>query len=337
MPTNELTARIKAKFKKVAKWSLIGTAVLGAVLTATVLVLERRTYDPGYPAIRASADPAVIARGRYLVHGPAHCTSCHGDPRHKADFLAGRDGPLSGGVEFHLPIGTIRSANITGDPQTGIGGLRDHEIARALRFGVRRDGRALAPFMPFANISDQDLTAIVSYLRTQAPVRNEVQTRSLNPLGHGVVAFVLKPQGPSGPVPATVPAGPTAEYGKYLVNSVANCAGCHTQRDMRTGEFTGPKLAGGLVMTSHDLPGRTFVTPNLTPDPATGRLANWTEEIFVARAKTGKGAEGSPMPWANFARMTDDDLKAIYRYLRSLPPVHNNTGDSVRPVEVATR
>ena len=69
------------------------------------MVLERRTYDPGYPAIRASADPAVIARGRYLVHGPAHCTSCHGDPRHKADFLAGRDGPLSGGVEFHLPIG----------------------------------------------------------------------------------------------------------------------------------------------------------------------------------------------------------------------------------------
>ena len=57
----------------------------------------------------------------------------------------------------------------------------------------------------------------------------------------------------------------------------------------------------------------------------------------MARVRTGKGAEGSPMPWANFARMTDDDLRAIYRYLRSLPPVHNNTGDSVRPVEVAAR
>jgi hypothetical protein len=94
------------------------------------------------------------------------------------------------------------------------------------------------------------------------------------------------------------------------------------------------------IMQSVTEPGtspRKFVTPNLTPDPATGRIANWTEEIFIARARTGKGAEGSPMPWANYARMTDDDLRAIYRYLRSLPPLHNNTGDSVRPVEVATR
>jgi mono/diheme cytochrome c family protein len=330
-------SKFVATSKKILKWSLISAAVLGGALTATVAVLERRTYDPGYPAIHASADPAVVARGRYLVHGPAHCTGCHGDPRHKADFLAGRDGPLTGGVEFHLPIGTVRSANITGDRETGIGGMRDEEIARSLRFGVRRDGRALAPFMPFANLSDEDLTAIVSYLRTQAPVRNQVQTRSMNPLGHGVLAFVLTPQGPTGPVPARVPPGPTVEYGKYLVHSVANCTGCHTQRDMRTGAFTGPTLAGGLAMTSHDQPGRKFVTPNLTPDAGTGRITNWNEEIFVARVRTGKGAEGSPMPWANFARMSEDDLKAIYRYLRTLPPVQNHTGDSVRPVEVAAR
>jgi mono/diheme cytochrome c family protein len=325
------------KFKKILKWSLLGTAGLAAALTVTVMVLERRTYDPGYPAVRASADPAVIARGHYLVHGPAHCTSCHGDPTRKADFLAGREGPLSGGVEFRLPVGTIRSANLTADPETGIGGMRDEQIARSLRFGVRRDGRVLAPFMPFANVSDEDLTAIVSYLRTQAPVRNEVQTRSLNPLGHAVMAFVLKPRGPTGPVPARVPAGPTVEYGKYLAHGVANCAGCHTRRDLRTGAFTGPTLAGGMEFTEPGTSPRKFVPPNLTPDPATGRIANWTEEIFIARARTGKGAEGSPMPWANYARMTDDDLRAIYRYLRSLPPLHNNTGDSVRPVEVATR
>ena len=325
------------KLKKILKWSLLGTAGLAAALTVTVMVMERRTYDPGYPAVRASADPAVIARGRYLVHGPAHCTSCHGDPAHKADFLAGKDGPLSGGHEFRLPVGTIRSANLTADRETGIGGMRDEEIARSLRFGVRRDGRVLAPFMPFANVSDEDLTAIISYLRTQAPVRKQVETRSLNPLGHAVMAFVMKPQGPSGPVPARVPAGPTVEYGKYLAHGVANCAGCHTRRDLRTGAFTGPTLAGGMEFTEPGTPPRKFVTPNLTPDPTTGRIASWTEEIFIARVRTGKGAEGSPMPWASYARMTDDDLRAIYRYLRSLAPVHNNTGDSVRPVEVAAR
>lgn len=318
--------------KKLLKWVSIGTAALGVTLTVAVLVLKQRTYDPGYPAIRASSDPAVIARGRYLVHGPAHCTACHGDPKRRADFEAGRDGPLSGGLEFKLPVGVIRSANITADPRAGIGGLRDEEIARALRFGVRRDGRPLVPFMPFADVSDDDLRAIISYLRTQPAVPSPVTTRSLNPLGHAVDAFVLAPAGPSGPVPAKVAIGPTAAYGKYLVNSVANCAGCHTKRDLRTGAFTGPKLAGGLETTSHDIPGRKFVSPNLTPHAGTGRITSWTEDIFVARLRTGKGAEGSPMPWSSFARMTDDDLRAIYRYLRSLAPVENDTGDSVRPV-----
>src|SRR5688572_28548757 len=126
------------------------------------MVLERRTYDPGFPAIRASGDPGVIARGRYLVHGPAHCSGCHGADAARADLDASRDRPLSGGLEFHLPIGTIRAANITGDRQTGIGGMRDEEIARSLRFGVGRNGRALAPFMPFADLSDEDLTAVIS-------------------------------------------------------------------------------------------------------------------------------------------------------------------------------
>ena len=324
-----------ATWKKILKWSGLAAGTLVATVVIAVLVLERRTYDPGFPAIHASSDPAVVARGRYLVHGPAHCTGCHGDPSRKADFDAGREGPLSGGVEFHLPIGTIRTANITADRETGIGNMRDEEIARSLRFGVGRNGRTLVPFMPFANLSDEDLTAVISYLRTQAPARNPVTIRSLNPLGHLVAAFVLKPQGPSGPVPAQVPAGPTVAYGKYLVHSVANCAGCHTNRDMRTGAFTGPMLAGGLQMESHDVPGRKFVTPNLTPHAGTGRIASWTEEIFLARVRTGKGAEGSPMPWLHFSRMSDDDLRAIYRYLGSVPAVENHTGDSVQPVQLA--
>ena len=322
--------------KKVLKWSFICTAGLAVTLTLLVVVLERRAHDVPLPPIAASSDPVTIARGRYLVYGPGHCIDCHGDPARRADFQSGKDGPLSGGVEFHLPIGTIRTPNITPDVATGIGGVSDGALARALRHGVRRDGRTLAPFMPFADLSDEDLTAVISFLRAQPPVNKPVVTRELNVLGHVVNAFVLQPKGPSGPVAATSPIGATVERGRYLVNSVAGCASCHTRRDMRTGAMIGEPLAGGLEMESHSLAGRKFVSPNLTPDVATGRITNWTEEIFVARVRTGKGADGTPMPWPSYARMTDEDLAAIYRYLRSLPAVNNPTGDSVRPVTVAS-
>ncbi|HEY0706159.1 MAG TPA: c-type cytochrome, partial [Polyangia bacterium] len=115
----------------------------------------------------------------------------------------------------------------------------------------------------------------------------------------------------------------------YLVHSVANCVGCHTITDLRTGAMTGPVLAGGFKMPSETNPAVSFVSPNLTPDPRTGRITNWNEETFVARFRSGKGAEGSPMPWPSFGRISETDLQAIYRYLRSLPPVEHDTGPSV--------
>ena len=322
--------------KKMLKWTGLGLATLTVGLTVAVVLLERRTHDVALPDLHASRDPAVIARGRYLAYGAAHCVDCHGDPARRGEAEAGREVPLSGGLAFHLPIGTIRPANITSDRETGIGALGDGQIARALRFGVGRDGRTLAPFMPFANLSDKDLTAIISFLRSQAPVRNPVTTHALNPLGHLVAAFVLTPRGPTGPVPQRMAAGPTPEYGRYLVHSVANCVGCHTKIDMRTGAFTGPPLAGGATHPSFSKPGTSFVTPNLTPHPRTGRIASWPEDLFLARFRMGKGAEGSPMPWPAFSRMSDDDLRAIYRYLKTVPAVENDTGDSVRTA-VATR
>jgi mono/diheme cytochrome c family protein len=323
--------------KKIAKWGSIGLSVFLVGFTILVVVLERRTHDVPTPKIVASNDPAVIARGRYLAYGPAHCIDCHGDMSRKADAMAGRDIPLSGGFEFKLPVGIIRTANITPDPETGIGKMSDGLVARSLRYGVRRDGRTLMPFMPFANLSDEDLTAVISFLRAQPPVHNAVVTQEPNILGHVVMALVIKPEGPSGPIPAKVPPAATAEYGKYLAHSVANCVGCHTKRDMATGAYIGPQLAGGLEFESTIDPKVKLITPNLTPDPKTGRITNWNEEIFVARFHTGKGAEGSEMPWPAFSRMSDSDLQALYRYLRSVPPVVNDTGPTVQgpPAPVA--
>jgi len=288
--------------------AFLGLAAASAVVLVTLR--QHRTFDAPYPAIRASAEPAVIARGEYLVTGPAHCTHCH-------------EATLSGGHEFHLPIGTIRSPNLTPDLETGIGSQSDDEIARAVRHGVAANGRALFPFMQMQTMSDDDLEAVVSYLRTVPARRNAVVGRELNALGRVVNALVIEPKGPAGPVPVSVPRAPTAEYGRYLSTSVASCVGCHTRRDLRTGAFTGPPFAGGFELHEE---AATFVTPNLTPDEKTGRITTWTEDTFVYRFHLGPQLHGTPMPWAAFDRMSDDDLRAIYRFLRTLPPTPQPQG-----------
>lgn len=330
METNSNPGRLGGVWrvgKKILKWGGGGLVALLVVATAVTLVREHRTWDAPMPALVASKDPAVIARGRYLVKGPAHCEGCHAP-----EGAAATDGDVAlvGGVDFKLPLGIIRSRNLTSDRETGLGAVSDGAIARALRYGVDRDGHALAPFMPFADLSDDDVVAILSYLRAQPAVRNEVVRRELNPLGHVVAAFLLKPPGPTKPIAATAPEGPSLERGRYLAESVGNCAGCHTARDLRTGAFTGPRFAGGMTFTSKTDAKVTLVSPNLTPDATTGRLATWNEEVFVARFKTGRGAEGTHMPWEAFARMTDDDLRSLWRFLSALPPVQHDTGPTVR-------
>ena len=133
-----------------------------------------------------------------------------------------------------------------------------------------------------------------------------------------------------------MPAGPTVENGRYLANAVGNCVNCHTKVDMRTGAFAGPLFGGGAVHESLNDPTKKFITPNLTPHPRWGWIASWPEDVFVARVHMGKQREGSPMPWHAFKGMHDDDLRAIYRYLRTLPPGRRRPG-SRRQNAVALR
>jgi mono/diheme cytochrome c family protein len=128
-----------------------------------------------------------------------------------------------------------------------------------------------------------------------------------------VKAFVLTPKGPTMPVRQTVTPAETVEYGRYLAHSVANCVACHTKLDMRTGEQIGPLFGGGNQIEG-------YVTPNLTPDPRWGWIASWPEEVFVARLHMGRQRVGSPMPWDSFRNLSEGDLRAIYRYLRTVAP-----------------
>lgn len=300
------------RFKKILKWT--GLILLFLILGVTITVFSRQNikYDRPYPAITASSDSAVILRGKHLVFGAAHCADCHSKTKVDSLLKLGQDVPLTGGVLFDLPVGKIYSKNITPDDETGIGKLTDAEIARALRYGVHADGTVVFDFMPFHNMTDEDMVAVISYLRAQKPVTNKVPDHELNFIGKAVKAFMVKPVGPHGDVKKSMTPAVTAEYGEYLANNVANCGGCHTQRTL-SGEFTGEPYAGG-----NDIEG--FITPNITPD-SSSRIFGWSEKNFVDRFRMGRLVAGSPMPWESFGRMTDDELKAVYAYLKTVKPV----------------
>ena len=304
------------------KWTGIILGSLILILVSFVNIRGNRTYDTALPDFSASQDSAIIARGKYLVYGPAHCASCHTPTNRYADVEGGLDLPLSGGWELDIPPGYFRAPNLTPDLKTGIGSLSDGHIARALRYSVGSDGHALFPFMPFQNMSDADVTAIISYLRSQPPVENELKRTELSFLGRAISAFgLIPPEGPSETPPAWVEVDSSIVYGEYVANSVANCKGCHSERDLKTGAFIGTSFAGGMPMESDPMiKGLSFVSPNLTPHQVDGVMAKWDEDTFIKRFRAGRVYEGSPMPWGAFSRMSKIELKALYRYLQSLEP-----------------
>ena len=305
--------------KKILK--VLGVVVVCLVVVAgSVATYASRTWDNAryasypLPDLHASTDSATIARGRYLAFGPAHCVDCH---------TPAGGAPLSGGVRFSLPLGDIYSPNITPDSTTGIARYSDGQIARMLRYNVRPHGRAAAPFMQFERMSDEDVVAILSFLRSNRPVTHAVPNHELNVMGKTVLTFVIKPNPLDNKAPKTSPASaPTVERGEYLVNSVGECAGCHTARDLRTGAFIGPHLGGGAEFPSDIDPTITLTPPNLTSDP-TGMTGRLSEEQFLARFHQGLVIKESIMPWKAFTTMNDDDIRAIYRYIKTVPAVHN--------------
>lgn len=308
---------------------IITTLALIILLVVCFVSFVELTYDKihaaPYPEITASTDSAVIARGEYLAFGPAHCIVCHSPLDKRKEIDAGLKMPLTGGWELIIPPGTFRAPNLTPDEETGIGRYNDAEVARILRYSVGHDGRTIFPFMPFQEMSDEDLTAVISFLRSQEPVKNEIQRSELTFLGKAVMALgLLKPEGPENAPPKAVPIDTTIEYGEYIANNVADCVGCHTARDLETGEYIGPKFAGGFTMPSDNLSeGYSFITPNLTPDEETGIMALWNENAFVGRFRAGRVHKNSPMPWGPYSRMNDVELKALFKYLKSLEPVSN--------------
>jgi cytochrome c553 len=311
----------------------IGSIIIG-ILVLIILsgsVYFNATYPKAVPAPKVKIEMTTerIERGKYLANNVALCMDCHSTrdfSKYSGPIKPGTEG-MGGevfGREMGLP-GTIPVKNIT---PAALGNWTDGEIIRALTSGINKHGEALFPIMPYPNfiqMSEEDLYAIVAYIRTLKPIKNEVGEKELDfPVNYIEKTLPLdsyKPQ--KAPEKSDMKA-----YGKYLV-TIASCNDCHTQ--VEDGEpIAGLELAGG---TSMDLPFGTIRSANLTPDVETG-LGAWTKEQFIQRFKSMatdqvKNMEMQPgsfntiMPWTMYAGMSEEDLGAIYEYLHSLKPVKN--------------
>jgi mono/diheme cytochrome c family protein len=318
---------------------LVGIVALVVVAGIAIYVARRwdRRWDLPQPNLHASADPAIIKRGEYLVYGPAHCVECHAGSSEEIERAVerGQRPALSGGMKFAAPpLGVIYSRNLTPDRETGIGRYSDGQIARMLRSSVRPDGRASVQLlMPYGDMSDADIVAILSFLRAQPAVSHRVPENEFSIIGKTVKSFapVFQPRTEMHPV-AQPPEGPTAARGAYLARSVANCGGCHTQRDPVSFAAIRPDFSGGNEMEPAERTGVDrrvwFRTPNLTPAAGSALSKFPDRETFIARfQRGGRQHQGSPMPWEAFGTMSADDLAALYEFLHGLPPQSGPTGD----------
>ena len=287
----------------IVKW--VGTIVAGLLALAVALVtgaalygfaMLNRTHSNPAPQVKVAGSPAQIARGQKFAQICIDCHSSNGQmPLAGQDFGAG--GP---------PVGTLYATNLT--PGGELSGWSDGEIIRAIREGIHKDGRSLIimPSVTFRGLSDEDVQALVAFLRSQ-PAAPPTPPTNINLVGALLVAIsngaFLSAQEPvAGPV-AAPPAGPSAEYGKYLAYTIGGCRDCH-----------GPTLAGG--------------TPNPNGPPAgpdiTGVAQRWSEADFVKTIRTGVRPDNTPlsegMPWKSISAFaSDDDLRAIYAFLKTLP------------------
>jgi cytochrome c553 len=300
---------------KVFKWigivlgGLVGLVLLSAIVLYTKSRIEfANKYTVQAEAVSVPTDAASIERGKHLSQ--ILCQECH-----SADM--GGDA-----TKFTLgPIGSILIPNLTSG-QGGLGTqLSDADFVRATRLGIKPDGTSvfLMPSHDFAHLSDTDLGDLIAYIRSVPPVDRQtpephVRLTVLGNVMYGAGGFghLLRADTIQHmvEVPAAPQPGVSADYGGYLA-SINGCHDCH-----------GAQLAGGKPSA----PGSPLA-PNLTP---AGELRAWTEADFIKTLRTGVTPSGTQlpdqfMPWKNKGLMSDDELKAVWAYLQSLPPLPTST------------
>ena len=308
--SNTSALQRRSRARRVLVWAarLVGVVVAIAAVGVGVAygVTARRFATPfvvPQHELAVAPDPSLVARGRHLAQVRG-CTDCHGEQLGGRAFI---DDPA---------IGRLVASNLTNGGRGLELDATDWE--RAVRHGVRRDGTPLM-FMPaqdFAQLGDADVAALVSYARSLPAVHDSARPAGatrVGPVGRVLYLAGLIPLVPAEMVShgATHVAPPaeaaTPEFGKFMTST---CFGCH-----------GEGLSGGKMPGT---PPSMKAPRNLTPDSTTG-IGRWTEEQFVTALSTGRRPDGSmidatQMPIRMTAAMTDTERRAIYRYLRTIPP-----------------
>ncbi|HUR32488.1 MAG TPA: c-type cytochrome [Vicinamibacterales bacterium] len=324
-----------AKRRRVGVWWVAVGGILLAVVAAVSLTVGWRPLIG--PAARPLTDrrftstPARLARGKYIFTAASVCVGCHSEWDRTLDGHPPRAGVEGAGktwADEGMPW--LTAPNLTADPESGAGLWTDDMLARAIREGIGHDGRALFPLMPyarFAAMSDEDLASVVVYLRTLPAVRNALPKTDV-PFPPGPLINAL-PQPITAPV-ATPDLSTPERKGAYLVR-MAVCAECHTPSDERGNKLAGLEFAGGFPLPDATA-GHTVSSANITPDPS--GIPYYDEALFIQTIRTGRVIArelDDMMPWASYRHLTDDDLKAMFAYLKTLKPVKHTVDNSLPP------
>lgn len=289
---------------------------LGAVLAALALSGGCARREPQ----EAPSPPAAgVERGRYLAHHVALCVFCHSEIDWKREGFPPREGMAAAGrAPFSEMIPWLAAPNLTPDDETGSGCWTPAEFGRALRQGIGNDGRTLHPLMPYTAyhaLSDDDVASLVAYFRSLPAVRHPLPSTKIPEEMKGALAPLPSP----GRVGASDRSTP-AKVGEYLTRMAA-CGQCHTPLDKEGKPIARMELAGGLHLKG---PWGEADALNITPD-RTG-LGGMKEDAFIRTMRTGQSRGNhlnAIMPWGYYRGMTDEDLKAIYAYLRTVKAVRH--------------
>lgn len=307
---------------------LILAVIIGlAVSAGTYVKLALPRVAPA-PDLAVRRDSASVAHGKYLVNHVAACIDCHSTrdyTRRYGPMVAGTDGKGGEGFlrEQGFP-GNYYAPNIT---PAHLGTWTDGEIYQAITVGVSKDGHALFPVMPYPNYAQmdrRDIEDIIAYIRTLKPIANKVLTSQSDfPMNFIINTIPADAKGGTRPNPAD-----SIEYGRYLT-TFASCAECHTKKDDRGQPIAGQEFAGG-----NEFPMPTGIVRSCNITPAKSGIGAWTRAGFIAHFKQhadpsvavplAKGEVSSLMPWVFYANMSEQDLGAIYAYLRTIKPVENH-------------
>lgn len=282
---------------------LLGAAVLCVAFGVVIIYVATgrklgRTYAITPKAVAVPTDAASVLRGKHLA-ATRGCVDCHGADLGGAKVI---DDPA---------VGRMWGSNLTGGQGSRTAGFTDADWVRAIRHGLAKDGRSLVlmPSLEYSQFSDDDLGALIAHLKTIPKVDRASVPVSVGPVGRalllvGEIKLAAEHIDHAGLRPPVVTVGATAEYGRYLA---VGCTGCH-----------GDKFAGGRIPGA---PPDWPLSRNLTP---AGDLAKWSEADFLKALETGVRPDGKQlnpvMPLA-FGKMTEVEKRALWIYLKTLPPV----------------